>query len=143
MKLALVVLSALTLVSSAFAGGTGAPRPGKAHVFFVEPKDGAKVPTKFLVKMGVEGMTVTPAGVPKEGTGHHHLLIDHKALNKGVVVPTSDTAIHFGKGQTETEVNLKPGKHTLTLQFADGNHQSYGPDLSATITVDVQAQAGE
>lgn len=136
MKLALVVLSSLTLVSSTFAAG-------KAHVFFVEPKDGAKVPTKFTVKMGVEGMTVTPAGVPKKGTGHHHLLIDHKALSKGTVVPTSETAIHFGKGQTETEVNLKPGKHTLTLQFADGNHQSYGPDMSATINVDVQTQAGE
>ncbi len=143
MKLSLIVLSALTLVTTAFAGAGGAAtRAGKAHVFFVEPKDGAKLPTKFKVKMGVEGMTVTPAGVPKEGTGHHHLLIDHKALTKGTVVPTSDTAIHFGKGQTETEVNLKPGKHTLTLQFADGNHQSYGPEMSATITVDVESQAG-
>lgn len=144
MKFALAALSILSFVSPVFADADAAKSPAtKARVFFVEPQDGAKLPTKFTVKMGVEGMTVVPAGAPKEGTGHHHLLVDHKALKKGTVVPTSDTSIHFGKGQTETEVSLKPGKHSLTLQFADGNHQSYGPALSATIHVDVQAQAGE
>ena len=53
-------------------------------------------------------------------------------------MPTDDTHIHFGKGQTETELKLAPGKHTLTMQFADGAHRSYGPDLSSTISVTVK-----
>jgi hypothetical protein len=134
LKHMLVALVALILAVPAFADNAA------GRVFFVEPADGAKVPTTFKVKFGVEGMTVVPAGAPKEGTGHHHLLIDRKNLTKGTVVPTAETSIHYGKGQTETELTLKPGKHTLTLQFADGNHQSYGPEWSSTITVDVQAQ---
>ena len=62
-----------------------------------------------------------------EGTGHHHLIVDGKAVPKGSVVPADATHMHFGKGQTETTLKLPPGKHTLTLQFADGAHQSYGP----------------
>ena len=54
------------------------------------------------------------------------------------MVPADATHLHFGKGQTETMLKLTPGKHTLTLQFADGAHQSYGPDLSSTITVEVK-----
>ncbi|MBM4291927.1 MAG: DUF4399 domain-containing protein, partial [Deltaproteobacteria bacterium] len=42
---------------------------------------------------------------------------------------------HFGKGQTETEVTLEPGEHTLTMQLADGAHISYGESLSATLKV--------
>lgn len=142
MKYAFVALTALSLGTFAFAGAGPSKPAGKiptGRVFFVEPADGAKVPTKFKVKFGIEGLTVAPAGPVKEGTGHHHLLIDREPIAAGVVVPTADTAIHFGKGQTETEITLKPGKHTLTLQFADGLHQSYGRTWSATVTVDVQA----
>lgn len=134
MNHSLVALFAFLLAAPAMANVPG-------RVFFIEPAAGAKVPLKFKVKMGVEGMTVSPAGALKEGTGHHHLLIDRAELAKDAVVPTSDTAIHFGKGQTETEITLKPGSHRLTLQFANGMHQSYGPEWSATIKVEVQAQA--
>lgn len=130
------LFAALAGIVSFASIASAAPR-----VFFVEPTEGAKVPTTFKVKMGLEGMEVAPAGPPKDGTGHHHILVDRKPLPKGTVVPTGDTAIHFGKGQTETELTLKPGKHTLTLQFADGNHQSYGPELSSTIHVTVEASA--
>lgn len=111
-----------------------------SRVFFVEPKDGATVPAKFKVKMGVEGMKIRPAGeAPDEvTTGHHHLLIDTAAIEAGRPIPENETHLHFGKGQTEVEVTLKPGKHTLTLQFADGAHRSYGPLMSKTITVNVK-----
>lgn len=109
-----------------------------AKVMFVSPQAGAKVKSPVKVEMGVEGMTVLPAGEMKEQTGHHHLIIDGQPLGKGAVVPKDETHIHFGKGQTSAEIELKPGKHTLTLQFADGAHLSYGPDLSATIQIDVE-----
>ena len=107
-------------------------------VYFVEPKDGATVDSPVKVKFGVDGMAVKPAGDMTAGTGHHHLIVDGKPVPKGEVVPTDDTHIHFGKGQTETELKLAPGKHTLTMQFADGAHRSYGPDLSSTISVTVK-----
>lgn len=123
------IVASAFLASQAFAAG---------GVMFLEPTDGATVPQEFSVKMGVEGMKVSPAGQLMDGTGHHHLIIDGQPVPKGTVVPADATHIHFGKGQTETTVKLTPGKHTLTLQFADGAHQSYGPDVSTTITVEVK-----
>jgi len=53
-------------------------------------------------------------------------------------VPKDATHLHFGKAQSSTEVTLAPGKHVLTLQFADGIHRSYGSQLATTITVTVK-----
>ncbi len=132
-------------ISRLFAGLAGAALLSASlaavaadRVFFVEPKDGATVQSPVQVKFGVEGMTVKPAGDMAAGTGHHHLIVDGKPVPKGEVVPTDDTHIHFGKGQTETELKLAPGAHTLTLQFADGSHRSYGPDMSNTIKITVK-----
>ena len=114
--------------------------PGKVEggVNFDSPADGATVTSPVTIKMTVAGMEVEPAGMVNEGKGHHHLVIDGSFVEKGTVVPTDSTHIHFGKGQTETEVELSPGKHTLTLQFADGIHMSYGEEWSKTIEVIVE-----
>ncbi len=109
-----------------------------AKVMFTEPKDGATVPQNFTVKFAVEGMKIATAGTMTPGTGHHHLIIDGAATPKGQVVPANATHIHFGKGQTETKLSLKPGPHTLTLQFADGAHESYGEMMSQTIHINVK-----
>ncbi|HCH63134.1 MAG TPA: rod shape-determining protein RodA [Deltaproteobacteria bacterium] len=113
------------------------PVPEGAKVMFVAPADGATIQGPVKVKMGIEGMTVKPAGTMEANTGHHHIVVDGKSVEKGTVVPADDTHIHYGKGQTETELKLAPGKHTITLQFADGAHRSYGAQLSTTITVTV------
>lgn len=107
-------------------------------VKFVEPTNGAKVARKFKVKMGLDGYTIAPVGDLAKGKGHHHLIVDSGPVAEGTVVPADKTHLHFGKGQTETEVELTPGKHKLTLQFADGAHRSYGPAMSETIEVTVQ-----
>jgi len=86
-------------------------------------------------------MTIKPAGELAEGTGHHHLIIDSPVIPKGTPIPVDEKHIHFGKGQTETEIKLSPGKHVLSLQFADGAHLSYGPEMRATITVTVKESA--
>jgi hypothetical protein len=109
-----------------------------SKVVFIEPKDGATVPQKFKVKFGVEGMKIANAGTMTPGTGHHHLIIDGTPVPKGQPVPTDAQHMHFGKGQTESEMTLKPGKHTLTLQFADGAHLSYGEMMSQTIHITVK-----
>lgn len=119
---------------------TVVPATGSRKVSFVSPKDGAKVKSPLKIKMGLEGMKIRPAGEAPldKTTGHHHLIIDGGPIAIGTTIPADEKHIHYGKGQTEAEVELSPGKHQLTLQLADGLHASYGPKLSATITVEVQ-----
>ncbi|SVD76875.1 uncharacterized protein METZ01_LOCUS429729, partial [marine metagenome] len=51
----------------------------------------------------------------------------------------SDTLLHYGGGQTETVLNLKPGTHTLQLVFADWLHIPHDPPLiSKKITITVK-----
>ncbi|MBB3121616.1 DUF4399 domain-containing protein [Pseudoduganella violacea] len=107
-------------------------------VSFVEPVDGATVSSPFKVKFAVSGMEVKPAGEMAANTGHHHLLIDGESMKAGESIPFDDKHLHFGKGQTEAEVKLPPGKYKLTMQFANGAHQSYGAGLSKTINVTVK-----
>lgn len=108
------------------------------YVDFVEPKNGATVPSTFTVRFAVDGMTVAPAGDMTVGTGHHHLLINAADIEENVVIPMDDQHRHFGKGQTETQITLPPGKHKLTMQFADGAHRSYGAKYRKTIEVTVK-----
>jgi hypothetical protein len=107
-------------------------------VSFAEPADGAVVSSPFKVKFAVSGMEVKPAGEMAANTGHHHLIINGASIKEGESVPFDDTHLHFGKGQTETEVKLPPGKYKLTMQFANGAHRSYGPGASKTIEVTVR-----
>ncbi len=111
---------------------------GAQTVSFVEPVDGVTVKSPFKVKFAVSGMEVKPAGDMTANTGHHHLLINAEPVKAGEVVPIDATHIHYGKGQAETEVSLPPGVYTLTMQFANGAHQSYGPAGSKTIKVTVK-----
>ncbi len=116
-----------------------ATAPGK--VFFKNLKDGQTVASKFKVEMGVEGKTLRPAGQDAEDkmSGHHHLIVNAGPVKEGEVIPADDTHLHFGKAQTETEVDLKkPGTYTLTLQLADGAHRSYGEKYSSSIKVIVK-----
>jgi hypothetical protein len=131
-KLFLIGATAMLLASCASGMGMG------KSISFVEPQDGATVPGEFKVVMAVKGMQVKPAGDMAPDTGHHHLLIDTAPIAAGETIPATEKHIHFGKGQTETTVKLPPGKHTLMLQFANGLHQSFGPGMSSTITVNVQ-----
>ncbi len=112
--------------------------PAGAKVNILSPANNATVATKFTVKFGVTGMKVEKSTVNTPGTGHHHLIIDGQPTPAGQVVEKDLTHLHFGGGQTEAEVTLTPGKHTLTLQFADAAHISYGPTMSQTITVNVK-----
>jgi len=119
--------------------------PEGASVSFIAPADGATVrgpledgAVSVHVEMGVEGMQVQPAGEVEAGTGHHHIIIDGDGVAMGEAVPNDETHLHFGGGQTETDVALTPGEHTLRLQFADGLHRSYGPSMSTAISITVE-----
>lgn len=144
MKRLLLALALIGLTGTAVAADApGLPvtkaTPG-AEVYIISPKDGATVSTEFTVRFGLKGMGVAPAGVAKEKTGHHHLLIDVKELPAaGQPIPKDEQHLHFGGGQTETTVKLAPGTHTLQLELADENHIPFDPALvSPKITVHVK-----
>ena len=127
--------SALLLSACAMPGSMAEPAQS---VSLLEPVNGATVPTTFKVRFGVKGMAVAPAGEIVANSGHNHLLINRSSVPAGQSVPFDDQHKHFGTGQTETMVTLPPGQYTLTSQFANGAHQSYGTPMSSTIRVTVK-----
>ncbi len=115
------------------------PSPPGARVFIISPVDGETLTSPVEVKFGISGMAVAPAGSYGADTGHHHLLVDAQLEDLTAPVPTSDNHLHFGKGQTETTLELNPGEHTLQLVLGDGNHIPHEPPVqSERITVTVQ-----
>jgi Domain of unknown function (DUF4399) len=116
------------------------PSPPGAKVFIISPANGAKVTNPVTVKFGIKGMTLAPAGTQQKNSGHHHLLIDtDPPADLSQPLPTvPDKIVHFGKAQTETTLTLSPGKHTLQLLLADGNHIPHKPPvISKKITITV------
>ncbi len=115
------------------------PSPPGAKVFIIEPVNGATVKNPVTVKFGVKGMEVVPAGTDKPNSGHHHLLIDTKLADYSAPIPSDANHIHYGKAQTEAQIELSPGKHTLQDVFADKNHIPHDPPVqSDAITVTVE-----
>lgn len=114
--------------------------PADAHAYIISPSDGASVGRDVTVRFGLSGMGVAPAGVEKENTGHHHLLIDVATLPAaGQPIPSDAHHKHFGGGQTETVLHLLPGTHTLQLELGDANHVPFEPPVvSKKITIHVR-----
>jgi hypothetical protein len=114
--------------------------PEGAKVYFRNLKNGATVSSPLRVEFGTTNIRVDTVGPVVAASGHHHLLIDAEdSLAAGTVVPKDATHLHFGKGQLFVDsLKLSPGKHKLTLQFADGLHRSYGNKLATTINVTVK-----
>jgi hypothetical protein len=115
------------------------PSPDGARAYIISPADGATVSSPVKVQFGLDGMEVVPAGTDKANSGHHHLLIDTEAPAMDKPIPKDDRHVHFGKGQTEAMVDLKPGTHTLQLLLGDQAHMPHGPAVmyeKITITVE-------
>jgi hypothetical protein len=110
-----------------------------ASLYFINLKNGDSVTSPVNVQFGLRGMGVAPAGIEKAATGHHHLLVDVAELDVNAGIPVSDQHRHFGAGQTETSIALKPGVHTLQLVLGDQNHIPHHPVVvSERITVTVK-----
>lgn len=107
-------------------------------VTITSPKDGDTVKSKFDVKFAVSGMKLSKAGSETAGSGHFILIVDGAAVEKGQAVPKDKQHIHLDKAQKQTSLTLPAGAHTLTVQFADGQHSSYGEVMSQTIKVTVK-----
>jgi Domain of unknown function (DUF4399) len=114
--------------------------PKSAQAYIIEPADGSSVPETFTVKFGLSGMDLAPAGMDQPNTGHHHLLIDQQELPELTAsLPATEQIRHFGKAQTETELTLESGEHTLRLVLGNYLHVPHdNPVISEAITVTVQ-----
>jgi len=137
----LVAGSLATLAS--WAQTPRSARPAEAQVYIQSPADGAAVTSPVTVRFGLTGMGVAPAGTDKANTGHHHLLIDVDSLPPmDQPLPTTDQIRHFGGGQTEVQIELSPGEHTLQLVLGDYLHIPHDPQLvSAKVTITVTVPA--
>ena len=113
--------------------------PENAMVYFLSPADGAIVTSPVTVRFGLRGMGVAPAGVTNPNTGHHHLLVDvADPPPDNLPIPNDANHRHFGLGQTETELTLTPGQHTLQLVLGDALHIPHQPPVrSEKITITV------
>ena len=122
----------LLFTAGATVADSGIPRsdrPDDAQVYFISPTAGESVTSPVIVRFGVNKMGVAPAGVEKEGTGHHHLIVDAELPPADLPVPASEHYRHFGHGQTEVALELEPGEHTLQLMLGDHLHVPHNPPV--------------
>lgn len=142
MKKILSLVAGLLCVAPivATAEGLVSKAPADAQVYFIEPQDGAVIEGPVKVVFGLENMGVAPAGVDRDNTGHHHLLIDVEEMpDMSQPLPASEHVKHFGGGQTETTLDLKPGTHTLQLLVGNYVHVPHQqPVISKKITIEVK-----
>lgn len=136
------ILAALMLLPwTAQAGDT--PAPQNAYLYIGWPNDGEVIRTggdkPFRVWFGLRHMGVAPAGVDVPNTGHHHLLIDTDLPPLDEPIPADNNHVHFGRGQTQTELTLPRGEHTLQLIMGDHAHVPHNPPVvSPRITITIQ-----
>jgi hypothetical protein len=109
-------------------GGPTASPPGAA-VYFVDLKEGQTVPPNFVVHFGLTNIGVAPAGTDHPNSGHHHLLIDTELPPLNEPIPSDFNHLHFGAGQTEAQLSLQPGPHTLQLLLGDKDHIPHTPPV--------------
>jgi hypothetical protein len=132
----LVAAAAWLAAGSSSAGET--PSPPGAWLYIGWPQDGVVVTANkpFRVWFGLRNMGVAPRGVKYPNTGHHHLLIDTPLPPDDQEIPNDRNHLHFGAGETETMIELPPGRHTLQLLMGDDRHVPHKPPVhSKLITV--------
>ncbi len=136
----IVLLTLLISPMSLLANNMVSESPSNAKVYFIHPNDGQTVQKSVKVVFGLKNIGVAPAGTDKKNTGHHHLLIDTDVLpDLTKPLPATDKLKHFGGGQTETEITLSPGKHTLQLLLGNYAHIPHSkPVISKKITITVE-----
>ena len=137
-----ILISLVSFSNSLFAAGGIKKSLSRedAEVFIVEPKEGQVVKNPITIIFGISNMTLSPAGIKKEYSGHHHLLIDVEDLpDFSKPIPADKNHIHFGNGQTEVTIHLDQGTHTLQLLLGDYMHIPHKePVISERITIEVK-----
>lgn len=143
MKLTIPTILAALMFMAAPAQSGDTPAPEEAYLYIGWPNDGEVIRTSgtkpFRVWFGLRHMGVAPAGVDVPSTGHHHLLVDTPVPPLDEPIPADENHIHFGLGQTQTQLILPRGQHTLQLIMGDHAHVPHDPPIiSRQITFTIE-----
>ncbi len=135
----LLQAAALSTAAAVPAWAVRTPSSKDTLLYLISPHDGDRIRGVFWCRFGLRNMGVTHAGDATPNLGHHHLLVDvNEALNPDEPIPSDRTHLHFGAGQTETRLDLPPGRHTLQLVLGDAEHMLFAPPvMSRKITITV------
>jgi len=137
-----LVLFASLVAIGGYASRQVSAQSSKPRIFFVEPKNGAKVKSPVHLKFGIENYKIAPVPegdvkTARPGVGHYHVGVDQDCLKPGAtIVKGTPSWVHFGKGDSEIDMQLTPGKHKLALQLGDDLHNTV-QGLCSSITVNV------
>lgn len=133
MRLTIPTCLAALLVLAVPAHSGETPAPEEAYLYIGWPNDGEIIQNSglnpFRVWFGLRHMGVAPASVDVPNTGHHHLLVNTEVPPLDEPIPADENHIHFGLGQTQTELTLPPGRHTLQLIMGDHAHVPHNPPV--------------
>ena len=137
---AVALCLAMLLPAFPAAAADLSPAPDSANAYIISPSSGEMVKAPFTVQFGLSGMGIAPAGIDRPNTGHHHLLIDVDQLPPlSEPLQGSEQVRHYGAGQTETQLDLAPGEHTLQLVLGNYSHVPHNkPVISEKIVVTVE-----
>ena len=70
---------------------------------------------------------------------HHHLIINAELPDLTLPIPANENYVHFGLGQTETNLTLEPGTYTLQLLMGNYLHIPHEkPLFSKVISITVE-----
>ena len=137
--LGMVAAMALALAACAQVPGAG------STMSIVSPAAGAKVKgPKVTVMVDVKGFRLVPANqAPVAGEGHVHFFVDTPAstVPVGKVVPLDQASVYVHAGKepfTSRELELTPGRHTITVVMADAAHIVVSQPQPASVTIDVE-----
>ena len=103
------------------------------HAYVIHPKNGDVVSSPFKVIFGLKNFGVVPAGIDLEFAGHHHLFVNSPGIDYSKPIPADKNHLHFGKGQTETILDLKPGEYKLQLVLGNYLHIPFNPSIESKI----------
>ena len=115
-------------------------RPGRREAYIIEPADGARVTNPVRVVFGLKGLVWRrPAS-----TATTLAIITCSSMRpcrriSALPIPNDEQHRHFGGGQTEVELTLTPGRHTLQMVLGDHLHIPHDPPIaSSVVTIEVQ-----
>jgi hypothetical protein len=103
------------------------------------PAEGATVPgPDVTIQMEALGVTIKAAdGTRTPNEGHYHLYLDTEP-QLTPETPIGQEAVHTAQN-SYTFKGLTPGKHTVTVVLADGQHIPFDPSVTAKVSFTVAA----
>ncbi len=134
--------AALALLSSMILAPASAAQLSGGVPTILQPQDGATVTSPLTVIVAMQGGMEMAGGMHHAGA-HLHLVIDSPLPVAGARIPVDSHHIHFMHGQTQTTIDLAPGKHTLQLILGNVAH-TVAPDAphSSLVTFTVKPAQG-